>query len=75
VPYIPPPYYCGDADGSSVINLLDVTYLINFLYKNGPAPEPLDAGDADGDGNLNILDATRLIRYLYQEGEVPACPQ
>ena len=74
VPYVGPAYSCGDADGSGALNLLDVTYLINFLYKGGPAPDPMAAGDADGDGNLNILDTTRLIRYLYQDGEAPVCP-
>jgi len=28
---------CGDVDNSGTINILDVTYLINYLYKTGPA--------------------------------------
>ena len=31
-------YIRGDANGSGVINIQDVTYLINYLYKGGPAP-------------------------------------
>ena len=75
LPFMPPEYICGDADGSAVLNILDVTYLINFLYKSGPEPEPMAAGDADGDGGLNILDVTHLIRYLYKDGETPLCPE
>lgn len=67
-------YICGDADGSEAINLLDVTYLINYLYKGGPAPDPIEAGDADGSSAINILDVTYLIRYLYKGGPEPVCP-
>lgn len=31
-------WICGDIDGSDAVNLLDVTYLINYLYKGGPEP-------------------------------------
>jgi len=27
-----------DPDGSGLINILDVTYLVNYLYKSGPEP-------------------------------------
>ncbi|UCD94271.1 MAG: hypothetical protein JSU69_10985 [Candidatus Zixiibacteriota bacterium] len=70
---VSPGFVCGDADGSKMINLLDVTYLINYLYKNGPAPDPEEAADADGSGTLNLLDATHLINYLYKNGPDPVC--
>ena len=28
----------GDADANGVVNLLDVTYLISYLYHEGPPP-------------------------------------
>ncbi len=59
---------CGDVDGNGAINILDITYLIKFLYKGGPPPpNPADA-DIDGSGNLNMLDITRLINSLYKDG-------
>jgi len=66
-------FVCGDADGNANINILDVTYLINYLYKGGPPPDPEEAGDANGDGNINILDVTYLINYLYKGGPEPVC--
>lgn len=69
-----PEYICGDADGNLDINILDITYLISYLYKGGPPPEPLEAGDANGDGPVNILDITYLINYLYKGGPDPVCP-
>ena len=64
---------CGDADGSDAVNLLDITFLINYLYKDGPAPDPIEAGDADGSGTINLLDITYLINYLYKDGPDPKC--
>jgi len=62
---------CGDANYSETINILDVTYLINFLYKDGPEPIAFKLGDANSSGNINILDATFLIAYLYKDGTAP----
>jgi len=66
-------WMCGDPDGSKSINILDVTRLINYLYKEGSAPDPLEAGDIDGDGKINILDISYLINYLYKGGPHPDC--
>jgi C1A family cysteine protease len=66
-------YVCGDADGSGEVNLLDATYIINYLYKDGPPPDPEEAADADGSGALNLLDATFIINYLYKDGPEPIC--
>jgi len=66
-------YVCGDADGSSAVNLLDITFLINYLYKEGEAPNPIDSADADGSGAVNLLDITYLINYLYKDGPEPLC--
>jgi thermitase len=64
---------CGDADGNGVVNLLDITYLINYLYKGGPVPNPPGIADVNSDGAVNILDITYLIAYLYKGGPAPDC--
>jgi serine protease AprX len=64
----------GDADNSGIINIVDVSYLIKFLYKGGPAPITLSAGDANSSLGINILDASFLISYLYKGGPAPANP-
>lgn len=77
VPADPPIQDCdcipGEANGNGLINILDITYLINYLYKGGPAPTPytLCSGDANCDCTVNILDITYLIAYLYREGPPP----
>lgn len=67
-------YICGDANGNEIVNIQDVTYLINYLYKGGAAPSPIEAGDANGNGIINIQDVTYLITFLYKDGPEPVCP-
>ena len=71
-------FVCGDANGDEDINLLDILYLIDFVYGSptGPAPEPPEAGDVDGDSACNLLDILYLIDYLYGNptGPAPVCP-
>jgi hypothetical protein len=45
---------CGDVNDDDAINILDITYLINYVYIGGPEP---DCGDITGtvtdiDGNV-----------------------
>ena len=63
-------YRRGDANKDGNINALDITYLINFLYKSGPAPDPY-TGDVNNSGVINALDITYLINYLYKSGPPP----
>jgi hypothetical protein len=64
-------YLNGDADRSEGVNLLDATFIINYLYKNGPEPYPVWAADSNCDLWINLLDATYIINYLYKNGAPP----
>lgn len=61
----------GDADCSCTYNIMDVTYLVNYLYKSGPAPACVMGDDANNDDACNMLDVTYLVNYLYRSGPVP----
>jgi len=66
----------GEADGSTPISILDVVYIINFKYKEGPDPIPyaLCSADAECDCDIDILDIVYLINFKYKEGPSPcAC--
>ena len=68
----------GDVDGSGVMNVLDITCLVIYLYKRGPAPECPAEADVDCSCGLNILDVSCIIRSLYQSGpwcEFCSCEQ
>ena len=63
----------GDVNQDEVINSADVVYLINYLFKGGPAPEPLWIGDVNCDGIINSADVVYLINYLFKGGPPPGC--
>ena len=61
----------GDATGDGVIDVGDIVYLINYLFKTGSAPTPLQAGDVNCDGNVDVGDVVYLINYLFKGGPPP----
>jgi hypothetical protein len=69
-------YTCGDADGSSAVDIDDVVYLIGYIFSDGIAPLPVESGDADCSGDIDIDDVVYLISYIFSGGELPcaACP-
>ena len=66
-------YLCGDANGDGSINLLDIVYIISYLYKEGSMPVPVEKVDVNGDGHVNLMDVTYFIQYVYRSGPLPQC--
>ncbi len=65
---------CGDVTRDGDINILDIVYIINYKYKEGPAPDPLESANVNNDSNINILDIVYLINFKYKSGPEPTCP-
>lgn len=63
----------GDANGDGEIGIGDIVYIINYLYKSGPAPSPMISGDCNCDGVVNVGDIVFLINYLFKGGPAPNC--
>lgn len=51
----------GDVNGDQMVNIADVTALIDILLGSSTAPA---GADCNGDSNVNIADVTALIDYL-----------
>ncbi len=66
-----PEFMRGDANGDMKLDVGDVVYLINFLFKLGSQPCPKDAGDNNCDGNIDVGDVVYLINYLFKGGPHP----
>jgi photosystem II stability/assembly factor-like uncharacterized protein len=64
----------GDANNDRSIDIGDVVFLINFLFKNGSAPYILDSGDVNCDGKIDVADVVYLINYLFRGGPAPCAP-
>ena len=68
-------YPCGDINFDLVAsNILDLTYLVDFIFRGGPPPTIADAADLDGSGGLsNIIDLTNLVDFIFRGGLKPTC--
>jgi hypothetical protein len=64
-------------DPNDAVNIVDITYLANFFFKQGPAPVCREEANANGDASrsINIVDLTYLVGYLFRGGaQPPLCP-
>lgn len=64
-------YKIGDPTWDGIIDVADVLYLLNYLYKGGPAPDPAEIGDVTCDGTVDLDDVIFLLNYLYKGGPAP----
>jgi hypothetical protein len=64
-----------DGDPTEAINIADLTFLVDFLFRNGYPLPCAEEGDIDGNGSVNIADLTSLVDYLFRNGPAPPfCP-
>lgn len=75
-------YTCGDADGDGSVNIGDVVYIGNYVFKSkecaanppvGCPPDPYGAGDVDCDGSMNIGDGVYLGNAVFRPGSPTPC--
>ena len=68
-------FVCGDVNNDAKANnILDLTYLVDFIFRGGPIPANLQAANFDGvEGQPNILDLTYIVDYIFRGGQQPAC--
>ena len=59
----------GDANGDGHVDVVDVFYLVNFLFAGGPLP--LGCSDANGSSTLDVADVFYLINFLFAGGPAP----
>lgn len=73
-----PTVVCGDVNSDWNVEVTDIVYLINYLFKSGEPPlcppEPYTAcADANGDFEVTLADIVYLINYLLKNGPPPQC--
>ncbi|MCP4566912.1 MAG: hypothetical protein GY841_04960 [FCB group bacterium] len=73
-PYASGVVYCGEANSDGSLNIGDPVFVINYIFKDGPAPVPLCRGEANGDSSLNIGDVVYVINYIFKDGPPPITP-
>jgi hypothetical protein len=63
--------HTGDANSDGAIDLGDLVFLTNYLFRGGDAPDPLRLGDPSADCAVNLGDVVFLLNYLYRDGPAP----
>jgi subtilisin family serine protease len=65
----------GDADGSEMVDIDDIIFLINYIFGGAFSPYPYCCGDADGSCSIDVDDVVYTINYVFGGGPepVPAC--
>jgi hypothetical protein len=61
----------GDSNGDGRIDIQDAVFLLNYLFKQGPAPVYSHMGDANSDDVTDLSDAIYLLNYLFKGGSSP----
>ena len=62
-----PDFVRGDANGDKLVNITDVTVLINYLLTDDPTGVDLNGANCNQDEVINITDVTALINFLLTD--------
>ncbi|OGC77136.1 MAG: hypothetical protein A2145_02880 [candidate division Zixibacteria bacterium RBG_16_40_9] len=67
----------GDVNKDTKRSLPDIIYLVNYIFKGGPAPDPLALGNvncdkkANGTENVNLPDIIYMVNFVFKGGPPP----
>lgn len=61
----------GDANGDKKVDLVDIVYNVNYVFKGGNAPSPLCQGDNNADDKVDLIDIVYETNYVYKGGPAP----
>ncbi len=64
---------CGNVNGDLNLNVGDAIYMLNTIFKNGPAMLPIQLCDVNCDDAVNVGDAVYLLNYIFKFGPEPCC--
>ena len=63
--------FAGTGHPDCFVDVLDMAYLIDYLFAGGNPPDPALSADIDCDGFPTALDLARLIDYLFAGSPPP----
>ena len=63
--------WVGDANGNFIVDLSDIIFEVNHIFRGRPKPDPFCAGDANADGKVLLPDIIYLINFIFKSGPAP----
>ena len=65
----------GDVNSDGTLDVADIVYKVDWLFKGGPPPPCIDHADDNGDGSVDVADLMYEIEYYFLGGPPPVpCP-
>lgn len=61
----------GDANFDGMITSADVIFVVNYVFKGGPAPDPVRVADADASCTVTSADIIALVNFVFRSGQPP----
>ncbi len=62
----------GYINPDGLINISDIIYAVNYVFKDGPPPIPRkEIGDVNCDCKINLVDIIYLVNYVFKSGCKP----
>lgn len=67
-------WQCGDINfGYDGFNILDLIYLLDYMFTGGPEPVVMASADLDGSGAVDIADVVYYVDWWINGGPEPVC--
>ncbi len=67
-------FLCGDVTSDQVLTSSDVIFLVNYIFKGGPAPVPASDADMNNNNVVNSADIIYMVNHVFKAGPPPPCP-
>ncbi len=64
----------GDANYDNKISVLDLVFLIDFIWRGGPGSVTVQSLDMNFDYKIDTKDITYLVDFIYRGGPAPPTP-
>jgi hypothetical protein len=63
----------GDVNADGTIDIEDVVFYLNYLFRHGPYPPSVKVSDTNCDGFADTSDIILLLNYIFKGGPPPEC--
>jgi hypothetical protein len=61
----------GDSNNDGQVDIGDISYLISYIFRHGPAPASEEAADVNSDESVDVSDALYLVNFIFRHGPPP----